>query len=136
MSAKLSFTHVPYRGASPMLTDLLGGQIDLGFATLPSVAPFLNSGKMRALAVTSPARSPLLPDAPTFVESGVPEYQADVWYGVFAPAGTPRAVVKRLYNAVKRASEAEGFRKRAFDEGLVLTLDSPRRPSGSFVPKK
>jgi tripartite-type tricarboxylate transporter receptor subunit TctC len=92
---------------------------------LPSVAPFLNSGKMRTLAVTSPARSVLLPDAPTFAESGVPGYQADVWYGVFAPAGTPTAVVKRLHDALKRASEAEGFRKRASDEGLVLTLDSP-----------
>jgi tripartite-type tricarboxylate transporter receptor subunit TctC len=112
MSAKISITHVPYRGASPMLTDLLGGQIDLGFATLPSVAPFLNSGKMRALAVTSPARSSLLPDAPTFMESDVPGYQADVWYGLFAAAGTPPAIVKRLYDAVKRASESEGFRKR------------------------
>ena len=125
MSAKISVTHVPYRGASPMLTDLLGGQIDLGFATLPSVAPFLNSGKMRALAVTSAARSPLLPDVPTFAESGVPGYEADVWYGVFAPARTPPAVVTRLHDALKRAAEAEGFRKRAADEGLVLTLDSP-----------
>jgi tripartite-type tricarboxylate transporter receptor subunit TctC len=125
ISAKISVTHVPYRGASPVVTDLLGGQIELAFATLPSVAPFLNSGKLRALAITSGARSPLLPDVPTFAESGVPEYQADVWYGVFAPARTPPAVVTRLHDALKRASEAEGFRKRAADEGLVLTLDSP-----------
>jgi tripartite-type tricarboxylate transporter receptor subunit TctC len=125
VSAKIFVIHVPYRGASPMLTDLLGGQIDVAFATLPSVAGFLSGGKLRALAVTSPQRSPLLPEVPTFDESGVKGYEADVWYAVFAPAGTPPAVVRQLHGAFKRAAEAEAFRKRASSEGLLITLDSP-----------
>ena len=125
VSAKVYVTHIPYRGASPMFTDLLGGQIDVGFATLPSVAAFLSSGKLRALAVTSPRRSPLLPEVPTFDESGLKGYEADVWYAVFAPAGTPPAVVRQLHDAFKRAADADGFRKRATTEGLLVTLDSP-----------
>ncbi len=124
-TAKIHVTHVPYKGASPVVTDLLGGQIDLAFATLPSVMPFIASGKLRVLAVTSAARSPLLPEAPTFAESGVPSYQADVWYGVFAPAGTPAAIVDQLHGAFKRAAQAESFRKRAASEGMQLTLDAP-----------
>jgi tripartite-type tricarboxylate transporter receptor subunit TctC len=117
--------HVPYRGASPMVTDLLAGQIDVGFGTLPSVAPFIASGKLRALGVTSGKRSPLLLDVPTFAEAGVAGYQADVWYGIFAAAGTPATVVNQLYGALKRASETEVFRQRARAEGLIVTLDPP-----------
>jgi tripartite-type tricarboxylate transporter receptor subunit TctC len=125
VTAKVFITHVPYRGAAPMFTDLLGGQIDVGFATLPSVAAFLSSGRMRALAATTAKRSPLLPDVPTFEEAGVKGYQADVWYGAFAPAGTPPAVVTQWHAAFKRAAETEDFRKRAVAEGLVVTIDSP-----------
>ena len=125
VTAKVYVTHVPYRGAAPMFTDLLGGQIDVGFATLPSVAAFLNSGKMRALAATSAQRSALLPEVPTFDEAGVRGYQADVWYAAFAPAGTPPAVVKQWHAAFKRAAESEDFRKRATAEGLMVTMDSP-----------
>jgi tripartite-type tricarboxylate transporter receptor subunit TctC len=125
VTAKVFITHVPYRGAAPMFTDLLGGQIDVGFATLPSVAAFLSSGKMRALAATSAKRSALLPEVPTFEEAGVKGYQADVWYAAFAPAGTPPGVVKQWHAAFKRAAESEDFRKRAMAEGLLVTMDSP-----------
>ncbi len=124
-TAGMFVTHVPYRGASPMVNDLLAGQIDIGFGTLPSVAPFIAGGKLRALAVTSSARSPLLPDTPTFAEAGVPGYEADVWYGIFAPAGTPQATVNQLHAAFKRAADAENFRRSAAREGLVVTLDTP-----------
>ena len=124
-TAKLDIVHIPYRGASPMTTDLLGGQIDLGFATLPSVMPLLTSGKLRPLAVTSVNRSPLLPQTPTFDESGVKGYQADVWYAALAPAGTPPSLVQRLHLAFKDAAASEAFRKRATEEGLQATLDSP-----------
>ncbi|MDZ4129283.1 MAG: tripartite tricarboxylate transporter substrate binding protein [Hydrogenophaga sp.] len=124
-SAKIFVIHVPYRGASPMVTDVLGGSVDVGFGTMPSVAPFLANGKLRALAVTSATRSQLLPDVPTFAEAGLPGYQADVWYGVFVPTGTPLPVIKQLHGVFKRASETEEFRKRAGSEGLMLTLDSP-----------
>ena len=128
-SARIFITHVPYRGASPQITDLLGGQIDLAFATVPSVAPFLAGGKLRALAVTSAARSPSWPDVPTIAESGVPGYQADVWYGVFAPAGTPPAIVAQLNAAFKRAAQSETFRQRVEREGLVTAVGTPEELS-------
>lgn len=124
-TAKVFITHIPYRGAGPVVTDVLGGQVDVGFATLPSIAPLLASGKLRALGVTSGTRSPLLPDVPTFAESGAPGSQSDNWYGVFAPAGTPAAVVSQLHGVLKRASQTAEFRQRAQNEGLVLTMDSP-----------
>jgi tripartite-type tricarboxylate transporter receptor subunit TctC len=84
--AKVDITHVPYRGATPMVTDLLGGQIDLGFGTLPSVAPFLSSSKLRALAVTGSKRSALLAQVPTFAETGVVGYEAEGWRPCVRPA--------------------------------------------------
>jgi tripartite-type tricarboxylate transporter receptor subunit TctC len=118
--------HIPYRGASPMVTDLLGGQIDLAFATLPSVAAFLSSGRLRALAVTSLQRSAQLPTAPTFAEAGVKGYEAEVWYGVFAPAGTSASVIDRLHAALRRATETDDFRERAASEGLSTTVETPQ----------
>lgn len=125
-TAKLFVTHVPYRGAAPVINDVVAGQIDLAFGTLPSVAPMLTSGKLRALAVTSAKRSPLLPDVPTFAESGVTGYEADVWYGVFVPGATPAGIVDQLYAAVQRAAQTDSFQRRAAAEGLVLTMDRPQ----------
>lgn len=125
-TANVLVTHVPYRGAAPVITDVLAGQIDLAFGTLPSVAPMLAGGKLRALGVTSAKRSPLLPEVPTFAESGVAGYDADVWYGVFVPGGTPSAVVEQLHAALRRAANTEAFKRRAAAEGLALTLDSPQ----------
>jgi tripartite-type tricarboxylate transporter receptor subunit TctC len=124
-SQRLFVIHVPYRGAAPVITDLLGGQIDLAFGTLPSVAPFVTSGKLRALAVTGGKRSALLPAVPTFAEAGARGYESELWYGVWVPAGTPAPVVQRLYAAVQRVAGGDEFRRRAEAEGLVLTLDGP-----------
>lgn len=124
-TARIFVTHVPYRGATPVITDLLGGQIDVAFGTLPSVAPFIASGKVRALAVTSATRSSLLPAVPTFAESGVRGYEADLWYGIFVAAGTPAAVVKQLYGAIQRVAVNDEFRKRVQAEGLVLSMEPP-----------
>lgn len=123
--ARIFVTHVPYRGANPVVTDLLGGQIDVAFGTLPSVAPFIASGKLRPLAVTSAKRSPLLPGVPVFAEAGPRGYEAEVWFGVFAPAGTPRPVVQRLYMAIQKVAAGGGLAGRAASEGLALTLDAP-----------
>lgn len=121
----LDLLHVPYKGASPLITDLIGGQIDMGFATQPSAVGALASGKLRLLAVTSAARSPAWPDIPTIAESGVPTYDAEVWYGVFAPAGTPAVVVARLNEALRKASLVETVRRQIEKEGLVLSISSP-----------
>ncbi|HVR53717.1 MAG TPA: tripartite tricarboxylate transporter substrate-binding protein [Pseudorhodoferax sp.] len=91
-----AMNHIPYKGAAQAVTDLMGGQVDSSFATLGSVLPQLQSGKLTALAVAAPQRSPLLPNVPTFEEAGVKGYSADAWYGLLAPAGTPAPVLARL----------------------------------------
>ncbi len=95
--------HIPYKGAAQAVIDLMGGQIDSSFATLGSVLPQVQSGKLKALAVAAPQRSPLLPQVPTFDEAGVKDYRADAWYGLLAPAGTPAPVLATLQTA------AQGF---------------------------
>jgi tripartite-type tricarboxylate transporter receptor subunit TctC len=133
VSHRIFVIHVPYRGASPVITDLLGGQIDLAFATLPSVAPFIASGKLRPLAVTSAKRSPLLPEVPTFGELGVRGYEAELWYGIWAPAGTPEAVLQKLHAAISRVGAGEEFKRRAQAEGLVLSLEPPAKAQGIVI---
>lgn len=91
-----AMNHIPYKGAAQAVTDLMGGQVDSSFATLGSVLPQVQAGKLTALAVAAPQRSPLLPDVPTFAEAGVKGYSADAWYGLLAPAGTPAPVLARL----------------------------------------
>jgi tripartite-type tricarboxylate transporter receptor subunit TctC len=92
----LSMNHIPYKGAAQVVTDVMGGQLDSSFATLGSVLPQVQAGKLNALAVASSRRSALLPGVPTFAEAGVKGYAADAWYGLLAPAGTPAAVLQTL----------------------------------------
>jgi len=92
----LSMNHIPYKGAAQVVTDVIGGQLDSSFATLGSVLPQVQAGKLTALAVASSRRSTLLPQVPTFAEAGVKGYAADAWYGLLAPAGTPAAVLQTL----------------------------------------
>ena len=92
----LSMNHIPYKGAAQVVTDVMGGQLDSSFATLGSVLPQVQAGKLNALAVASPRRSTLLPGVPTFTEAGVKGYSADAWYGLLAPADTPAAVLQTL----------------------------------------
>ena len=104
--AGIEMVHVPYKGSAPALADLLGGQVDVMFDLLLTASQHVNSGKVRAVAVTSAKRSPLLKDTPTFVESGLPEYVVSAWFGIFAPAGTPPAILNRLNFAVGKAIHA------------------------------
>jgi tripartite-type tricarboxylate transporter receptor subunit TctC len=123
--AKVELTHVPYKGSGPALTDLLGGQVDMSFATSSAVGALLDSGKLRALGVTTTERSPSLAQVPTIAESGVPGYAAESWYGLVAPAGTPPEVVERLNAAAQKAVQQDNFRKRVADEGLVISAGTP-----------
>jgi tripartite-type tricarboxylate transporter receptor subunit TctC len=123
--AKVDMIHVPYRGAGPALTDLLGGQIDMMFATAAAVGSFVESGKLHAVAVTTSERSPAWANVPTIAESGLPAYAAESWYGLYAPAGTPREIVLRLNAAVKRAVQTDTFRKRIQGEGLSTSVGTP-----------
>ncbi|KAG1398505.1 hypothetical protein G6F59_013468 [Rhizopus arrhizus] len=93
-------THVPYKGSSPALTDVMGGSADLIFDNLPSSMGYIKGGKLRPLAVTTAARSPALPDVPTLAEAGVKGYEASSWFGLLAPAGTPPAIVDKIQRDV------------------------------------
>lgn len=95
--------HVPYKGSAPALTDLVGGQIQLMFDSMPSATPFIKSGKLRALAVTTRTRVSELPDVPTMAESGFPTFDISTWYGLWAPKGTPQAIVDKLAEHAARA---------------------------------
>lgn len=122
---KVDITHVPYRGAGPAYTDLMGGQIDFVFATAAGAGKFVEAGKMRAIAVTSAERSPSWPQVPTIAEGGLPGYEADVWYAVFGGAGVPPDVVARLNTAIRNAAAMPLFRQRVESEGLIAAVNSP-----------
>ncbi len=117
--AKVNLTAVPYKGAAPAITDLIGGQIDVMFTTVASAASLVESGQLRAIAVTSAERSPAFPNLPTVAEAGVPGYAAESWYGLFAPAGTPKDVIGRLNTSAATAVQSEAFKKLGVNEGLV-----------------
>ncbi|ANN66605.1 Bug family tripartite tricarboxylate transporter substrate binding protein [Bordetella bronchialis] len=120
-TAHIDLTHVPYKGANPAMTDLLGGQIDMFFGTSGAVSPLVKAGKLRAIAVTSAKPSPAWPGIPTIAESGYPGYVADVWYGLFAAAGTPAPIIEKLNQAVNAAVRSDLYKQRMASEGL----DSP-----------
>ncbi|MBU3631414.1 tripartite tricarboxylate transporter substrate binding protein [Polynucleobacter sp. AP-Melu-500A-A1] len=125
--AGTKLTHIPYKGAGPALTDVIGGQVDVMFATASAVGSLVDSGKLRALAVTTPARSPSpqLSMLPTVAESGVPGYSAGSWYGYFAPAGTPPDVINKLNVSIKKGTQTSAFKTRVESEGLIIKAGSP-----------
>jgi tripartite-type tricarboxylate transporter receptor subunit TctC len=123
--AKVNLTTVPYKGAAPAITDLLGGRIQVMFTTVASAAPLIAGGQLRALAVTSAERSPAFPDIPTVAEAGVPGYSAESWYGLYAPAKTPAAIVDRLNKSASAAVQSEAFKKLAVNEGLIMIAAEP-----------
>jgi tripartite-type tricarboxylate transporter receptor subunit TctC len=118
--AKVDLTTVPYKGAAPAITDLIGGQIDVMFTTVASAASLIESGQLRAIAVTSAERSPAFPQLPTVAEAGVTGYAAESWYGLFAPAGTPTDIIERLNKAAASAVQSEAFKKLGVNEGLIM----------------
>lgn len=109
---------VPYKGAAPALTDLMAGHVDLSFATLGSVLPQIKAGKIRALAVASPQRDPMLLEIPTFAESGLPNFRFDAWSGVLVPAGTPDEVVTRLSQSLDKLLAHPAYAQQLADAGL------------------
>jgi tripartite-type tricarboxylate transporter receptor subunit TctC len=123
-------THVPYKGTGPAIADLLGGQIQTAFATLASVAPHVQAGKLRALAVATGRRSPLLPDVPTVAESGVPGYDVPLWYSILAPAATPREITARIAAELRRATESPDVRERMVSQGFEPSFLGPDELQG------
>jgi tripartite-type tricarboxylate transporter receptor subunit TctC len=122
--AKVQMTHIPYKGAGPALTDLLGGQVDMMFATAAAVSSQLAGGKLRAIGVTTPRRAPALKDVPAVAET-LPGYAVESWYGLFVAAGTPADVVGKLSAAARKATESAEFRKMLEPEGLTVSAGAP-----------
>jgi tripartite-type tricarboxylate transporter receptor subunit TctC len=123
--AGVDMVHVPYKGTTPALADLLAGQVQLAFDNIPALLPHIQSGKLRALAVTSAARSQALPDLPTVAETGLPGYDASVWFGVFVPAGTPRPVINRLHAEINKALAAPDLKARMASMGAEVSSMGP-----------
>jgi len=119
-------THIPYKGAAPGNQDLVGGQVDLTFNTLPPLLGFIQSGQVRVLAVTGPKRSPLLPDVPTMAEAGVPGYDVTTWYGIFAPARTPPEAVDRLNGVFGKILALPEVRAQLEKQGYEVATSTPR----------
>lgn len=115
--AKVDMVHVPYKGGSLGIQDLVGGQVQLMFENMPSILPFVQAGKLRGLAVTGPKRSPAAPDLPTMIESGYAGFEAGSWYGLFAPAGTPKDITARLNADMVKALRAAETRKLLAQQG-------------------
>jgi tripartite-type tricarboxylate transporter receptor subunit TctC len=124
-AAGIELTHVPYKGTGPALTDLLGGHIPMAFAPIPATHANIAEGKLRGLAVTSAKRSSLLPDVPTIAEAGIAGFEASLYYGLVAPAGTPRPIVDKLNKALRTALASDEVRKRLSTDGAEPTPSSP-----------
>jgi tripartite-type tricarboxylate transporter receptor subunit TctC len=124
-AAGVKLTHVPYRGSSPALTAILSGEMQLMFGTLTSSLPHVRSGRLRAIAVSSAQRSPMIPNLPTVAESGHPGFEAISWYGALAPAGTPPAVLNRLHGEFTKVLNNTEFKTWLFNQGAEATPSTP-----------
>ena len=122
-----NIVHVPYKGSAPSLTALLGGEVEMTFANIPAISAHVKGKRLRALANAGTRRAAQMPDVPTLKESGVNGVEVVVWYGVFAPAGTPRDIVNTLANAIVKAANAPDMRQRLTDQGAEPVGNSPEQ---------
>ncbi len=132
MLAGVDIQHIPYKGSSPAVTDLIGGQVDFMFDNMPSAWPQVEAGKLRALAVTTEARAENAPDLPTMQESGFPTFDVSSWFGVIAPKGTPADVVEKLNAAIRTALKKDDVKARLADLGAVPADTTPAE-FGQFI---
>jgi tripartite-type tricarboxylate transporter receptor subunit TctC len=131
-SAGLDMVFVPYKGAAPANTDLVAGHIQLSFASTPGAMPLVKAGRLKALAISSAKRIPKLPDLPTISESGVPGYEASVWYGIAAPAKTPTEIVARLYKESAAVLQDREMLEKMDTNDFVPTVMNPEQ-FGAFI---
>lgn len=122
---KTFMVHIPYRGSAPVVTDLLAGQVDVMFDNVPNVIQHVRTGKMKALAVSTAKRSPLAPEVPSVNEAGVPGYDLSVWFGVLAPAGTPREIVQRLNVEIVKILQSPDVKERFLKQGVEVQTSTP-----------
>lgn len=124
--AKIELVHIPYKGGGQAITDLLGGQVKLGILGMAPALPLIKSGRLKAIAVTGPQRSSVLPDVKTVSESGVPGFESVQWFGVAAPAGTPQAVVDRLYAAIREVMASPEMKDKIASIGAEAVVSTPK----------
>lgn len=125
--------HVPFKGGAPAIVSVVGGDTQLSFATPPSVMPMVKAGRLRALAVTTPDRSPLMPDIPGMREAGVPSMSLSFWYGLFVPAGTPPDIVKKIYDATAAAAYRPEYKATLAREGTEMALSRSPEEFAAFL---
>jgi tripartite-type tricarboxylate transporter receptor subunit TctC len=135
MVTETDITHVPYRGTGPQLQDLLGGRLDATSAGTPALLQYIQSGKLRAIAVGTPQRIPALPDVPTVAEMGYPDFETSQWYGVLAPAGTPRAIVMKLNAEINKALRSNSVTQRYAHDNATVSIGTPEE-FGTFIRKE
>ena len=125
--AGIRTVHVPYKGSAPAITDLISGQVQFMFNSMPSVLPHVASGRLRALAISTAQRTPALPDLPTVAEAGVPGFEYSTWYGIYAPAATPAPIRARLASELVRIAGSPELTQRFASEGLVPAAGTPEQ---------
>lgn len=125
MIAQVDLEHIPYKGSSPAIADLLGNQISMIFDNAPSALPHIKAGKLKPLAVTSDKRIPQLPEVPTMIEAGVPGYDVVSWFGLWAPAKTPKPIIDKLNKAVVEILRAPDVQQQIKDQGAIPNPESP-----------
>ncbi|HBI83604.1 MAG TPA: LacI family transcriptional regulator, partial [Alcaligenaceae bacterium] len=123
--SQVDLVHVPYKGSSPAIADLLGSQISMIFDNLPSALPHIKAGKLKALAVTSSQRVPQLPNVPTMVEAGVPGYDVMSWFGLLAPANTPKPIIDKLNQAIVEILKTPDVQQQIEAQGAIPTPETP-----------
>ncbi|CAN7309544.1 tripartite tricarboxylate transporter substrate binding protein [Pseudorhodoferax sp. LjRoot39] len=128
-AAGIDLVHIPYKGAGAVLTDLMAGQVQALVTSLPTALPHIRSGRLRALVVTSEARSPLLPDVPSAKEAKLPGFVMDFWVGFAAPAGTPQPVIDKLNQAFASALNSDDGKRRLAEQGLTPVVNTPAQAS-------
>jgi len=133
MMAGVTLTHVPYKGAAPALVDVMNGQVQASFVSVPAAVPHIKSGKVRALAVTGPRRSPLVAELPTLSEAGLPGYGSEQWYGVLVPRRTPAGVVARLNGDFAWTLAQPDTRSRLLESGFEIATDTSEASFGRFL---
>lgn len=119
--------HVPYKGGGPSMTALVGGEVSVCFATMPSAVGFVRAGKLRAIAVTTEKRSPSMPDLPTIAETGVKGYEAGSWYGLSAPTGTSKEIIARLHAEAVKVMALPDVKDRLFNAGFEVVTSNPEQ---------
>lgn len=130
--AGVDITHIPYKGTGPLVTDLLGGQVQMGFLSVTAAAPQVKAGKLRAIGTSTRQRSAVLPEVPTLAESGLPNYSFDAWLAVIGPADLPRPEVDKLYQDLKKVVATPEVQQALGAQGIATIMNTPEQASGFF----